>query len=103
MSSWNQGDDFSVSNKSNVVIKDHTVIVPKGKTVKGNILVRNGDIKIEGKVEGDVTIINGNRYLASAGSVTGDIKEIDQAFEWLWYKIKSSVQEVSAYFHTNRE
>ena len=26
--------------------------------------------------------------MAAAGKVTGDIEEIDQAFEWLWYKIK---------------
>ncbi|PLT28746.1 anti-sigma factor family protein [Peribacillus deserti] len=101
LTSWNQGNDFSVNRQSNLVVQNHTVIVPEGKTVKGDILVRNGDIKIEGKVQGDVTVINGNRYLASAGSVTGEIKEIDQAFEWLWYKIKTGVQGVSNFLTTN--
>ncbi|MBM7694164.1 anti-sigma factor RsiW [Peribacillus deserti] len=101
LTSWNQGEDFSVTRQSNLIVENHTVIVPEGKTVKGDILVRNGDIKIEGRVQGDVTVINGDRYLASAGSVTGDIKEIDQAFEWLWYKIKTSAKEVSSYITTN--
>ncbi|WP_026692930.1 anti-sigma factor family protein [Peribacillus kribbensis] len=97
ISSWNQEDHFSVSNHSSaMVIKRNTVIVPKGKTVKGDILVKNGDIMIEGKVQGDVTVIHGKRYLASAGSVTGDIKEINQAFDWLWYQIKNSFKTISA-------
>ncbi|WP_409291017.1 zf-HC2 domain-containing protein [Peribacillus sp. SCS-37] len=95
MSSWNQSSDFSVTRQQDLIISNHTVIVPEGKTIKGDILVKNGDIKIEGRVLGDVTVINGNRYLASAGSVTGDIKEIDQAFEWLWYQIKSTFEKVS--------
>jgi anti-sigma factor RsiW len=47
---WNGEQQFSVSTRENVIIHDHTVIVPKGKVVKGDIVVRNGSIKIEGKV-----------------------------------------------------
>jgi hypothetical protein len=54
-------------------------------------VVRNGEIKVEGKVNGNVTVINGNQYLASAGQVTGEIQELDQLFEWVWYTIKSNV------------
>ncbi|GLI84127.1 anti-sigma factor [Rossellomorea marisflavi] len=90
--SWNGNDDFSFTKHDNLVVQDHTVLVPKGEVVKGDLTVRNGDVKIEGKVTGDVTVINGDKYLASAGSVTGDINEIDEAFGWLWYKIKEGVK-----------
>jgi anti-sigma factor RsiW len=99
--SWNDGQDFSFTKNNDLVVQDHTVIVPEGKVIQGDLTVRNGDVKIEGTVEGDVTVINGDvtvingeEYLASAGSVTGDIKEIDKAFEWLWYKIKSGTKEI---------
>ncbi len=89
--SWTEQDDFSVSNQENLVIKNHTVTVPKGKIVQGDITVENGDIKIEGEVRGDVTVINGEKYLAAAGKVTGSISVIDEVFEWIWYNIKHVV------------
>lgn len=33
-STWSQDRDFSVSNQKNLVVKNHTVIVPKGKLLK---------------------------------------------------------------------
>ncbi|MEG9298629.1 anti-sigma factor [Mangrovibacillus sp. Mu-81] len=91
---WNDHQDFSFTKNESLVVEDHTVVVPEGKVVKGDLTVRNGDVKIEGKVTGDVTVINGNQYLASAGTVTGEIKEIDAAFEWLWYQIKSGAEDL---------
>ncbi|AMX84802.1 anti-sigma factor [Geobacillus subterraneus] len=87
-SSWGEKGAFSVSADEHVMIRDHTVIVPKGETVKGDIVVRNGSIRIEGTVDGDVTVIHGEKYMASAGRVTGEVKEINQVFEWIWYNIK---------------
>lgn len=80
---------FSVSEQANVIVEGKTVIVPEGQTVKGDIVVRNGDIKIDGGVEGNVTVING-KYMASTAAVTGEVAEIDQAFELLWFKMKEA-------------
>ena len=80
--------DFSFTKNAKLSLEDHTVVVPEGEVVNGDLTVRNGDVKIEGKVTGNVTVINGKQYLASAGNVTGEINEIDEAFEWLWYQIK---------------
>lgn len=91
---YNQDQQFSVSRQPNLIVENKTVVVPKGETVKGDVIVQNGDIRIEGEVEGNVTVINGHKYLASAGSVTGDIEEIDQAFEWLWFKIKKTSKAI---------
>ncbi|RFU61022.1 zf-HC2 domain-containing protein [Peribacillus glennii] len=87
---YNQDEQFSVSKQPNLMVENEMVVVPSGETVNGDVVVQNGDIRIEGKVNGNVTVINGHNYLASAGSVTGEIEEIDQIFEWLWFKIKNT-------------
>lgn len=91
--SFSSNTQFSVSNQANVIVDGKTVIVPAGETVKGDIVVRNGDIRVDGEVDGNVTVING-KYMASTSVVTGEIAEIDQAFEWLWFKIKSVWNDV---------
>ncbi|KGX84171.1 zf-HC2 domain-containing protein [Pontibacillus litoralis] len=92
-STWNQ-DQLSVSKQENLIIEDNTVIVPEGKTVEGDLIVRNGDLKVEGKVDGDVVVINGENLKASAGEVTGDLKQVNQLFDYLWYNIKETTSEI---------
>ncbi|PLS10382.1 anti-sigma factor family protein [Neobacillus cucumis] len=93
-SSWSQDREFSVSNQKNLMVKNHTVIVPKGETVKGDVVVHNGNVRIEGEVQGDVTVINGEKYLASAGHVTGQIEEVNAVFDWIWYHMKRTARDV---------
>lgn len=97
-STWNQDRDFSVSKQKNLVIKNNTVIVPKGEIVKGDVIVHNGKLRIEGEIQGDATVINGERYLASAGHVTGQIAEVNEVFDWIWYQMKRISQEVVGVF-----
>ncbi|WP_338450572.1 anti-sigma factor [Niallia oryzisoli] len=98
LSTWNQDQQFSVSKQPNLVVQNDTVIVPEGEVVRGDVLVRNGKLKIEGKVDGNVTVINGEQYMASAGKVTGEIKEINEVFEWLWYHIQETGEEIFQVF-----
>jgi anti-sigma factor RsiW len=95
LSTWNQDREFSVSKQKNLIVKNNTVIVPKGEIVKGDVVVRNGSIKIEGEVKGNVTVINGDKYLASAGRVTGQIEEVNEVFDWIWYEIKNTAQKIA--------
>jgi anti-sigma factor RsiW len=97
-SAWSEDQHFSVSKHSNLVVENSKVTVPEGEVVKGDVTVKNGTLIIEGTIEGDVTVINGEKYLASAGHVTGEIEEVDEMFEWLWYHIKSLSQEVVGVF-----
>jgi anti-sigma factor RsiW len=104
-SAWNEDQNFSVSKQSNLVVENSKVTVPKGEVVKGDVIVKNGSIMIEGKIEGDVTVINGEvtvingeNYMAAAGQVTGEIEEVDEMFEWLWYHIKSLSEDVVGVF-----
>lgn len=104
LSTWETDEQFTVTKHPDIIIENNTAIVPENVTITGDIVVKNGDILIAGKVEGNVTVINGKvieddkvdggNYLASAGEVTGDIEEIDQVFEWLWFQIKDAMQKV---------
>ncbi|QDP38928.1 anti-sigma factor family protein [Radiobacillus deserti] len=96
-SMWDADGQVFVSNKENLIIQDGTVIVPEGVTVDGDLKVKNLDIDIQGKVNGNVTVINGDHLMASAGQVTGEIKQINQVFEWMWYHIKDFAESVFSF------
>jgi anti-sigma factor RsiW len=102
-STWNQERELSVSKQENLVVQNDTVIVPEGEVVKGDVVVRNGTLKIEGEVQGDVTVINGEQYLASAGNVTGQIEEVNEVFDWIWYHMKKTAIEVVDIFDHNEK
>ncbi|PPA71167.1 zf-HC2 domain-containing protein [Jeotgalibacillus proteolyticus] len=101
LTTWSSTDEFSFTNEGTVIVEDKTVVVPQGEVIEGDVIVRNGDLRVEGEVNGKVTVINGDSYLAGAGSVTGEIEEIDQAFEWLWYNIKKAFQDLGAFFQSD--
>ncbi|NWQ44472.1 anti-sigma factor [Bacillus sp. EB106-08-02-XG196] len=103
LSTWNQEREFSVSKQENLVVQNNTVIVPEGEVVKGDVIVRNGKLKIEGEVQGDVTVINGEKYLASAGHVTGQIEEVNEVFDWIWYHLKKTAFDVIDIFNETEE
>ncbi|GAB3796030.1 zf-HC2 domain-containing protein [Virgibacillus kimchii] len=97
LSMWNQNTELVVSKEEDLVIDGDLVIVPPDVVVEGDLVVRNGDVMISGTVEGNVTIINGQliddpfeneTLMASVGEINGEIKQVDQAFEWMWLRIK---------------
>ena len=93
-SSFGNDQQFSVTKQPNLVVEGQTVLVPEGEVVKGDVIVKNGELRVEGEVDGSITVINGSKYMASTAVVTGTSEEIDEAFDWLWYKIKKTVKEV---------
>lgn len=105
---WNEEQQFSVSKQPNLIVENDVVIVPEGEIIEGDVVVRNGKLKIEGSVHGNVTIINGevidgDKYLASAGQVSGEIKEVNQVFDWLWYHVKKTAKELLNVFGDDNE
>lgn len=94
VSSFGNDQQFSVTKQPNLVVDGEKVIVPKGEVVNGDIIVKNGDLHVEGEVVGNITVINGSKYMASTAIVTGTSEEIDKVFDWLWYKIKTTVKNV---------
>lgn len=99
LSNWNQDHEFSVTKQKNLIVKNDTAIVPKGEVVKGDVVIRNGKLKIEGEVDGNVTVINGEKYMASAGHVTGQINEVNEVFDWIWYYIKETGKGILQVFN----
>ncbi|MDC3417173.1 zf-HC2 domain-containing protein [Aquibacillus salsiterrae] len=94
LSVWNQDSQLSVSKEKDLIIQGDTIIVPEGVTVEGDLVVKNGDLKVDGSINGDVVIINGEHLMASAGDVVGEIDQVNQVFEWIWYSIKGFFKEV---------
>lgn len=97
---WTEGKNgIVVSGDGHFIVDEErgVVIIPEGEKIKGDLLIRNGNIEIAGEVEGNITVINGEQLLASAGQVTGDIQEINQVFTWIWYQIKTSISDVSRF------
>lgn len=89
-------NELSVSGEANLIIDKErkVVVVPEGEIVNGDLLIKNGGLQIDGQVNGNVTVVNGQKYLASAGHVAGNIEEIDKGLHWLWYNIKSFFSDV---------
>lgn len=98
ISTWQKDHEFSVSNQANLVVHNNQVIVPEGEVIKGDVIVRDGELRIEGEVQGDVIVINGEQYVASAGHVTGEIEEVNKVFDWIWYRIEKTTKDVISVF-----
>ncbi|WP_216831477.1 anti-sigma factor family protein [Alkalihalobacterium elongatum] len=97
VSLWNhQEGQLMVSGAGNIQIDKETgtVVVPEGEVVEGDLTIRNGKLEVAGEIKGSVLLINSEQYLASAGSVSGEIKEINQVLDWTWYHIKEFLLEV---------
>ncbi|GIP34958.1 zf-HC2 domain-containing protein [Paenibacillus sp. J2TS4] len=94
---WNQDTDLVVKGKDldQVIIQGNTVYVPSGHTVVGDLMIKNGNIQIDGDIQGSVFVIDGNYQLASTASISGQIKEIDQALGWLWFKLNEALSLIS--------
>ncbi|MFC4354818.1 zf-HC2 domain-containing protein [Chryseomicrobium palamuruense] len=99
---FSNDQQFAFTKADNVIVEGDTVIIPEGTVIEGNFVVRNGNIRVDGKIGGNLTVINGeilnedsiekNPYMASTAVVTGEIEEIDRVFDWLWFKMKSGYQ-----------
>lgn len=103
-SAWNQDSELVVSKQEDLIIEGDTVIVPADVTVPGDLYVENGDLIIDGTVDGNVTLINGqliegesmegDPLMASVGEVNGELKQVDQIFDWIWYQVRGLFQGV---------
>ncbi|MCY9666555.1 zf-HC2 domain-containing protein [Paenibacillus alginolyticus] len=89
MSMWNDDTNLMVkgSNLQDVVIEGDTVTVPQGHTVKGDLVVQRGKLKVEGEVTGNLTVIDGSLNLASTAHISGHVTQVNEALSWVWYKV----------------
>ena len=92
VSMWNQSQELSMSGPDleHVIVDGRTVIVPEGEKVSGDLTVVNGDVQVLGELDGNLTVIDGNvKPLASTAHIAGQIRTIDRAVDWFWYKVSS--------------
>jgi hypothetical protein len=90
---WNQDTQMVVKGASldQLVIKGDTVLVPAGNTYNGNLMVKRGKIQIDGNLKGNLVVIDGSYNLASTAHISGKIKQVDQALDWLWFEVNEYV------------
>ncbi|MCD8502289.1 MAG: zf-HC2 domain-containing protein [Bacillaceae bacterium] len=96
MLSVSNDQDIFVSGQGNVYIdkETKTVVIPEGEIIHGDLIVKNADLQVDGEISGNVKVLKGKHYQASAGVVSGEIEEINQTFDLIWYHIKSFFSEV---------
>ena len=96
--SWEQDRQLVVSGNdlSQIVIEGNRVVVPEGALVNGDLVVKNGEAVVNGEIRGNLTVIDGTVNMASTAKVIGEAREINQAINWLWYKLKSTVIELAS-------
>lgn len=98
LSMWNDEEQLVVkgSTKLSINQENGVVIVPKGEVIEGDLTIHNGKLQVEGEIKGNVLLVNSDKYYASTGHVTGEIHEVNQMLEWVWYHIKSFLKDVVA-------
>ncbi|MEB3103747.1 zf-HC2 domain-containing protein [Ferviditalea candida] len=86
---WNQDTEMVVKGKDlqHIIIHGDSVIVPAGYTVKGDLFVENGRVEVDGKVDGNVTVVDGKLSLASTAYISGEVTSINRALDWIWYRM----------------
>lgn len=99
VSMWDNDQELIVktaeSNQNQLIIEGNTVTVPEGSKVAGNLTIENGNAQIFGEVQGNLTVIDGSYYQASTAHIAGEIKSIDQALDWIWYRISNVFTDVA--------
>jgi anti-sigma factor RsiW len=97
LSLWNQDTELAVkgADLDQLEIHGDTVVVPKGHTVRGNLTVQGGKLQVEGNVTGNLVVIDGTLNMASTAHISGQVTKVNQAVDWIWYKLNEWVSLLS--------
>lgn len=71
-----------------LIIDGKQVIVPEGYDHKGDLVVQNGNILVKGKVEGNITAINGQIYEQAGADISGHVQEINESLHIITYYVR---------------
>lgn len=98
IASWEQDQEMVVrgSDLSQIVIEGNKVVVPEGARVDGDLIIENGEAVVVGEIRGNLTVIDGSVNMASTAKVIGEAREINQALDWIWYKLRSTVIDLAS-------
>jgi anti-sigma factor RsiW len=89
LSLWNQGTQLAVrgDDLDGIVVEEGRVIIPSDATMEGDLVVENGTVQVDGDLRGNLVVIEGHVALASTAHISGQITQVDQAMDWIWFKI----------------
>ena len=57
------------------------LLIPADETVAGTMVVIDADLTVEGRIEGDVVVVEGSIRVREGGQVTGDIRLVDSRYD----------------------
>jgi hypothetical protein len=57
------------------------LLIPAGETIAGTMVVIDADLTVEGRIEGDVVVVEGSIRVRDGGQVTGDIRLVDSRYD----------------------
>ena len=57
------------------------VLISADEIIEGTMLVIDADITVEGRIEGDVVVVEGSIRVSDGGQVTGDIRLVDSRYD----------------------
>ncbi|ARU60401.1 hypothetical protein CBW65_04460 [Tumebacillus avium] len=97
--SWATPEEFALQadHTDGLIVTDGKVIVPEGSEYNGDLVIQNGDIEVRGKVNGNVTALNGQVHLArvAGADISGEVAEVDEALEKVSYYLKDLFRELT--------
>ena len=64
------------AGEAGVSVRTGNQVVPRGEVVEGDLVVHDGDLRIEGEVRGNVVVTGGDLSIGREGAVLGDAKVI---------------------------
>ena len=90
LSIWDQDSRVTVSGDDldGIIVEGDKVIVPEGTRLDGNLTVRNAEVRVDGELAGNLTIIDGSVAYASAAHISGRVTKVDRALDYIWLKIE---------------
>jgi len=94
---WNEDKQLTIkgTDLDKIVIQGDTVYVPAGQTIHGDLMVKSGKVQVEGEIEGNVVVIDGSFNMASTAHISGQVMRVNQAFEWIWFKLNEWIGSLS--------
>ncbi|MGP4074028.1 hypothetical protein ACTWQB_16050 [Piscibacillus sp. B03] len=99
MSSFHSNQQLSLSKHEGVITEGDRVIIPEGQVIEGDFIVRNAEVVLEGKIKGNLTLVNSQiietgahydyRVANWTHHVEGKVVEIDQYFAWMYHRAEN--------------
>lgn len=90
---YDRNDTLQVSSsdldKLEIDRERNVVVVPAGTQIDGDLVVRNGNVEVQGEVRGNVVAIEGKVFVASTAQIVGSTESIEAIVDWIWYEVKN--------------